>query len=216
MASHDLKNPLQVILGFASLVRESPTDAELAAEAALMIHQVSNKMLGLLKDLLNTAVESGTLELTKSQVSLASLVRDSVTSFELQAKIKQQRLTLSRIEDFTVSVDANRITEVLDNLISNAIKFSPFGSTIDIRLFKTVSGVRLEVQDEGPGLSEADKKHLFERFRKLSAKPTGGESSSGFGLFIVKQLVTLHGGNVWAESEWYRKGTTFIVELPDA
>jgi signal transduction histidine kinase len=214
MASHDLKNPLHIILGFSNLVKESPNDAELAAEAIQAIQQESNKMLGLVNDLLKSAAESGTLELSKSQVLLASLVRESIESLKQQAKIKQQRLTFSQAEDIMISVDANRIMEVVDNLISNAIKYSPMGSAIDVRLFKRAGTVLLEVQDEGHGLSDQDKKHLFERFRKLSAKPTGGESSSGFGLFIVKQLVELHGGKVWAESDGRGKGTTFIVELP--
>jgi signal transduction histidine kinase len=215
MASHDLKNPLQVILGFSRLVSETPDNAELAAEAAEMIHQVSNKMFGLLNDLLNSAVVNGTLELIKVQVSMADLVRASLAGLDLQAKLKQQRLTLSRADDVTLWVDANRITEVVDNLVTNAIKFSPVGSVINVRLFKTATAVRLEVQDQGPGLSDADQRYLFKRFRKLSGQPTGGESSSGFGLFIVKQLVELHGGKVWAESDGLGKGTTFIVELPD-
>jgi signal transduction histidine kinase len=215
MASHDLKNPLQVILGYSRLLEGCPSDAELATESAQMIHQVSNKMLALLTDLLSSAVATGTLELFKSNTLLTALVCKSLESMKLQAKVKQQQVTLSRMDEVTMSVDANRMTEVIDNIIGNAIKYSPIGSVIDVRLIKTESAVRFEVQDQGPGLSEADKQHLFERFRKLSARPTGGESSSGFGLFIVKQLVALHGGKVWAESQGKGKGTTFIVELPN-
>jgi signal transduction histidine kinase len=103
--------------------------------------------------------------------------------------------------------------QVLDNLISNAVKYSPLGKRILVRVVNTDRAVRIEIQDEGPGLSEDDKSKLFGKFARLSARPTGGEYSTGLGLSIVKKMVEAMNGKVWCESE-LGKGATFIVELP--
>jgi signal transduction histidine kinase len=103
--------------------------------------------------------------------------------------------------------------QVLDNLISNAIKYSPPMTHIDIRLVQMAETVRCEIQDEGPGLSEKDQQKLFGKFARLTTQPTGGEHSTGLGLFIVKKLVTAMNGKVWCESE-LGKGATFVVEFP--
>jgi signal transduction histidine kinase len=105
--------------------------------------------------------------------------------------------------------------EVLDNLISNAVKYSPQGKNIYIRLNISNEAVAVEVQDEGPGLSDEDKKHLFGKFARLSARPTAGEHSTGLGLSIVKRMVEAMNGRVWCESE-LGKGAKFCVELPKA
>jgi len=111
--------------------------------------------------------------------------------------------------------DWRRIVQVIDNLLSNAVKYSPFDTQMFVHLQKSGDLIRLEVRDEGPGLTEEDKQKLFGFFQRLSARPTGGESSSGVGLSSVKKIVELHGGRVWAES-LYGDGTTFVVELPTA
>jgi len=116
-------------------------------------------------------------------------------------------------------VDIKRITEVMDNLVGNAIKFSPEGKAISVDVHKSSDGknrngrILFRVRDDGPGLTPDDLKKLFGKFVRLSAQPTGGESSTGLGLSIVKQVVELHGGKVWAESEGKGKGATFVVEL---
>ena len=103
--------------------------------------------------------------------------------------------------------------QVLENLVSNAVKYSPPGKNIFVRLKRHAEAVRVEVQDEGPGLSAEDQKKLFGKFARLSAKPTGGEHSTGLGLSIVKKMVEAMNGRVWCESELGR-GATFIVEFP--
>ena len=105
--------------------------------------------------------------------------------------------------------------QVLENLVSNAVKYSPPGKNIFVRLQHSAEAVRCEVQDEGPGLSPEDQKKLFGKFARLSAKPTGGEHSTGLGLSIVKKMVEAMNGKVWCESE-LGKGATFIVEFPTA
>ena len=114
-----------------------------------------------------------------------------------------------------VLVDPYVMVQVLENLVSNAVKYSPVGKNIFVRLKKEAGAVRLEVQDEGPGLSAEDQKKLFGKFARLSAKPTGGEHSTGLGLSIVKKMVEAMNGKVWCESE-LGKGATFIVTMPEA
>ncbi|MSU63222.1 MAG: ATP-binding protein, partial [Pedosphaera sp.] len=100
-----------------------------------------------------------------------------------------------------------------ENLLSNAVKYSPPEKSIFVRLAMNADGVRFEVRDEGPGLSAEDQKKLFGKFARLSAKPTGGEHSTGLGLSIVKRMVESMDGKVWCESELGR-GATFIVQFP--
>jgi len=107
------------------------------------------------------------------------------------------------------------MSQVLENLVSNAVKYSPPGKNIFVRLKKEASAARCEVQDEGPGLSAEDQKKLFGKFARLSAKPTGGEHATGLGLSIVKRMVEAMHGKVWCESE-PGKGATFIVTMAAA
>ena len=119
--------------------------------------------------------------------------------------------------EYFVMADKLRINEVIDNLISNAIKFSPIGETIEIGLEKYDDNygngkLKFSVKDNGPGLTDNDKKKIFGKFERLSAQPTAGESSSGLGLSIVKQLVELHDGRIWVDSI-HGQGAEFIIEL---
>jgi signal transduction histidine kinase len=101
----------------------------------------------------------------------------------------------------------------LSNIISNAVKYSPHGKNVYVRMKASNEEIRIEVQDEGPGISADDMKKLFGKFARLSARPTGGEHSTGLGLSIVKKMVEAMNGKVWCESE-VGKGATFIVDLP--
>ncbi len=214
IAAHDLKNPLQVISGFASLIQEVKTLDE-AQQQAGAIERASTRMLKLIKDLLETAaLDSGKLELNKDIANLADLLRAVAEHNRPNAERKSQTIELALEQTALVEIDVERLREVFDNLLSNAIKYSPSGKRIVITSERSESRVTVAVKDEGQGLTESDKEKLFGKFQRLSARPTGGESSTGLGLSIVKQLVELHGGNVWAESDGKDKGTTFFVELP--
>jgi len=111
-------------------------------------------------------------------------------------------------------VDEFLIGEVFENLVGNAIKFSPGGTNVELVLDSDDAGVEFRVTDQGPGLTEEDKSRVFGRFAILSARPTGGEKSTGMGLYIVKKLVDMHGGSVSVRSEGPGKGATFTVKLP--
>ena len=112
-----------------------------------------------------------------------------------------------------VAADESRITEVFDNLVSNAIKYTPVGGGVTIRCEAGTGEVITHVQDNGQGLTEDDLKNAFRTFRKLSARPTGGELSTGLGLAIVKRLVEIHGGRVWVVSR-KEQGSTFSFAIP--
>lgn len=221
IAAHDLKNPLQSIMGFASLIQES--DDSKSKEYARIIHGAAQRMTKLINELLNTtAIDAGKFNLDRQAYSLGELASVVVAANLQQANAKDQRIDFYAEPNCVASVDAERMREVLDNLVSNAIKYSPKGKTIWVRVQRAVSQdesaalpvIRISVKDEGQGLSEDDMKKVFGRFQRLSARPTGGESSTGLGLSIAKQLVELHDGKIWVESQGKDKGATFIVELP--
>ena len=212
IAAHDLKNPLQVISGFSSLIDETSSLDE-AKQHATLIQSSSARMLKLIKDLLETAaLDSDKLELNKIPVNLADLLRAVAEHNRPNAEKKSQTIELD-LEDDLVEIDLERMREVFENLVSNAVKYSPNGKRIVVGSRRSELGIVAFVKDEGQGLTEEDKQKLFGKFQRLSARPTGGESSTGLGLSIVKQLVELHGGKVWAESDGKDKGTTFFVEL---
>lgn len=222
IAAHDLKNPLQSIIGFAALIQETD-EADRGKEYARVIQNAAQRMLKLISELLNTtAIDAGKLNLNCQPCSLGELASVVVAANLQQANAKDQRIDFQAEPNCIVSVDSERMREVFDNLVSNAIKYSPKGKTIWVRVQRLMSEidgaslpvVRFSVKDEGQGLSEEDMKKVFGRFQRLSARPTGGESSTGLGLSIAKQLVELHNGKIRVESEGKNKGATFIVELP--
>ncbi len=214
IAAHDLKNPLGNIIGLVNmLLAETPSKSE-HHELLMMINESAANMQGLIIDLLeSSAAELGAMTLNRTTTDVAEIIRAVIYSNIAAAQAKQQRIE-STIENVTLIADEKRLRQVLENLISNAVKYSPIGKTITVRLLQTPNYARIEVQDEGQGLIQDDMSKLFGQFQRLSAQPTGGESATGLGLSIAKQIVELHGGKIWAESEGKNKGATFIVELP--
>jgi signal transduction histidine kinase len=220
IAAHDLKSPLQVISGFAEMITNTPGQHPDVYRNAGKIHRATQRMLVLIKNLLDTtAIESGKFKLSKELTDISVLAGRIVENNRALAERKEQQLILSTERECSAYVDVKRISEVMDNLVNNAIKFSPAGEIIRVDVQKLADGkdnnekVQFIVKDNGPGLSKEDKRKLFGKFMRLSAQPTGGEPSTGLGLSIVKQVVELHGGKVWAESEGKEKGATFVVEL---
>jgi signal transduction histidine kinase len=178
-------------------------------------------MHNLVNELLDAArIESGKLTLHKEPVDLVAYARDVADKNRQRANQKKQDIVFSHNSQSgqIILADPVRVQEIIDNLISNAIKYSPVGGSIGITVnsysdSKGFDFVRFEVSDKGPGLTQEDKKKIFGKFQRLSAQPTGGESSTGLGLSIVKQLVELHNGKIWVESE-FGQGSTFIAEFP--
>jgi signal transduction histidine kinase len=129
---------------------------------------------------------------------------------------KQQSIAVSAPPNVVTMCDADRMREAIDNLISNAIKYSPIGGRISVLVSNEKKKTLIRVADEGAGLSPEDLGRLFGRFQRLSAKPTAGESSTGLGLSIVKRIVDMHGGDILAESAGPGQGATFTITLPTA
>jgi signal transduction histidine kinase len=217
IAAHDLRNPLGAVIGYAEMIMlVGPADGP-AREHTEKIHSTAKQMLQIIIDLLESVtIESGNLSLNIQRVDLAALALSMVERNRPQAGRKSQTLHFSADPDCISEVDETRIQEVLDNLINNAIKYSPPAKPICVSVTKCGTTIRLAVKDHGPGLTTEDQRRLFGKFERLSAKPTAGESATGLGLAIVKLLLDLHGGSVWAESAGPNMGSTFIVELPAA
>ncbi len=222
IVAHDLKSPLQTIMGFAELIKEKPDRSDLVPKQAESIFNASKRMLKLIDDLLKTAaIESGRLELKKTLTDVAELLRFVVDEQRYYASKKDLQIHLELEGECIARVDAARLYDVFENLISNAIKYSPKGKAIFAKCQiqkanapTAETAVLVSIKDEGLGMTEEDIAKAFGKFQKLSAQPTGGENSTGLGLSIVKELVELHGGRVWIESEGKDKGTTFFVLLP--
>lgn len=213
IAAHDLKNPLSIIKGLSSILEKN--DDQEVAEFSTVITQAAQQMITLINELLESAaIESGKYPLHIERVNLIALLNYVIESNAPAANKKQQVIHTSFDADYTIMADASSIRQILDNLISNAIKYSPLGKNIYTSVQRKGRHIQIIVRDEGPGLTAQDRQKMFGKFQRLNAQPTGGESSSGLGLSIVKQLVELHNGTIRAESDGIGKGTALIVELP--
>lgn len=220
MVAHDLKNPLGGIQGLVSFLISDDRLTKYAdiVESLDLMQKSSTSMLDLVKEILDSAaLEIGRIQLNTDVVSIEDLVQAAVWQNKPNAEMKDQQLLLSSEDTannyFMTKADSKRLSQVFDNLISNAIKYSPFSKPIEVTIKSYETNILISVADQGPGVSDEDKEKMFGYFQRLSAQPTGGESSSGIGLSIVKQIVELHNGKVWVESE-LGKGSTFLVSLP--
>lgn len=222
IVAHDLKNPLQVIIGYTGLLKEEVRNYPAAHRKLGMINKSSDKMLTLITDLLETAsIDSGKLKMEIEPVNLGQLARTVVRDIIHLAEKKRQEICFTSAENCVINADKRLVRQVMDNLISNAIKFSDFDKkiwvTVERRKNPGEAGpagtVSFIVRDEGPGLTGEDKRKLFGKFQRLSAKPTAGESSTGLGLSIIRDLVKLHKGKIHVESE-PGMGSIFCVDFP--
>ena len=219
IAAHDLRNPLSKIQFIAEKMAyqaESFTP-ELITDASEDIVHTVNGMMELISNLLDTnAIEQGHLALELNPIEIGVIVEHIVRDYDERAAKK--KITLKYEESGTlpfIQADEVAIVQIFDNLISNAIKYSPTRTQVITRLIADGAFVRMEVQDEGLGMTEDDKKRLFQKFARLSAQPTGNEHSIGLGLSIVKTLVDRLGAEISVQSA-VGKGTTFTVSFPIA
>jgi two-component system, sensor histidine kinase and response regulator len=216
IAAHDLKNPLQAIREFASMCAEdNEMPAEMRQTMLTTIIRTSNRMFEIIKNLLDiNALESGALGSMPVSFAISSIVGFVVQDYRSRAAAKNISLEFSDAAEAKVFADESMATQVIENLISNAVKYSPHGKRVLVRVVEPLpTTTRVEIQDEGPGISQEDQVKLFGKFVRLSARPTGDEHSTGLGLSIVKKMVEVMNGKVWCESE-LGAGATFIVELP--
>lgn len=217
IAAHDLRNPLAATIGLCDCVLEGAIDVNSDKEKEDIfstIKSTSHEMLALVNDLLDTsAIESGTLELRKDKVSLMELLQNRIDIANYQAIKKEISIHLECESSLDIKLDASRIGQVIDNLICNAIKFSPKQSSIHIMEKQVGQTVEVSIQDEGPGIPEDERKHIFDDFHTLSTKSTGGEKSTGLGMSIVKKIIDTHNGEISVGSD-EGKGAKITFSLP--
>jgi len=246
VVAHDLKTPLAGIIIAASTLQsyiERYTKEQIQQKISQLI-DVADNMTRLITDLLDvSAIESGQISLEKEVIDVHAMVQKCLERHRSQAEAKHISILVNpAVNNLSVYADINRLEQILGNLISNALKFSPAGTAVTVSLGtcqmdeqgKAICGqstmtaiginewtrlrsndVFIAVRDEGPGLTDEDKTKLFSKFARLSARPTAGEHSSGLGLAIVKKLVETMNGQVWCESE-LGKGAIFVVALPSS
>ena len=216
VAAHELKTPITSLRVFASLlVRQLQGGSQVQPERLLtalgMIDQQSDKLSRLIDQLLDVSrIEAGRLSLARERLELMELVRSAVIS--ARATTQTHDLTVSGPDDVWASVDGLRIDQVLANLLTNAIKYSPNGGQIDVTVAAIgADAVQIAVRDRGIGIPEPTRELIFDRFYRVDE--TGPTSGMGLGLYICRQIVELHGGTIEAEAAPER-GTRFTVTLP--
>lgn len=215
IASHDLRNPLDVIASYSQfLLEEGVLDGQ-QREFVQRIRRSSRFMLKLVEDLLDIArIEAGKLELALEDTDLADLVSRNVTLNRVIARKKEIGIDLDIAADVPrVHADGAKIEQVLNNIIGNATKFSPPGSTVTVRVSQDGDGVAIAVADQGPGVPQDEMDKLFQPFEKTAVRSTAGEKGAGLGLAIVKSIVVGHGGRI-SVSVAPGEGSTFRVRLP--
>jgi signal transduction histidine kinase len=209
---------LGVILGRTEMLTELiGTGASKEGVTAQVEHirDATKRLTSMVDHLISDAMaDAFDITIRREPVDIAGLVREVADANQPLAVNKQQTITVSAPPNFVTMCDADRIREAIDNLVSNAIKYSPIGGKITLLVSHENSNTIIRIMDEGAGLSPEDLGRLFGRFQRLSAKPTAGESSTGLGLSIVKRIIDMHGGDITADSAGPGKGATFTVTLP--
>jgi signal transduction histidine kinase len=209
--SHELRTPLGFIKGYStSLLRQDTTwDQETQREFLTIIDEEADRLTRLIEDMLESArLQSKTIQFKFSPVRIDGLLRDVATRINMYQPDLKISFDLEPLAP--IYGDGTRLSQVFDNLFSNAIKYAP-GSEITITLRTNGNNIRITFADKGEGISEEYLPFLFERFYRVPGERT--VTGTGLGLYICKQIVMAHHGNIWVESEM-GKGTTFIVELP--
>lgn len=216
IAAHDLRSPLALVGGVAEQMKKVAPAGKLV-EGAALIEAQTGRMLSLVNDYLGAhAAESGTLPVRLARLDLGEVARDAARRHAAAAGAKQQTLEIGGDRSATWSdADAALLAQVVDNFVTNAIKFSPRGAAVRLEV-QTAEGhprARLAVIDRGPGIAPDEQANLFRKFGRASTRPTGGETSHGLGLAVAKRLAEAMGGAVGCESE-PGAGATFWIELP--
>jgi len=217
IVAHNLKNPLSAIKSLSEEIERSinKIPQPQLLKFISIIQMASRQMFNLINNLLDVnAIESGKICITCQRLDLLPIVHALLEIYRDRAR--EKHIHLHFFSDLTESYilgDENIVQQILDNLISNALKYSPYHKSIYVRLYSYQNWIRCEIRDQGPGLSEEDQQKLFGKFARLTPRPTGQEHSTGLGLFIVKKLVERINARIWCESQ-VAQGTTFTLEFP--
>ena len=214
--SHELRTPLNAILGWARLLRSGTLDADSARRGPEVIERNTRVLAQLIEDLLDVSrIITGKLRLEVRPADLIAVITAAMEAVQAAADAKGIRLEASLDGMLgVVPADPDRLQQVVWNLLTNAIKFTPIGGRVDIRLERAEAGARFTVTDTGSGIRPELLPFVFDRFRQGENSTTGPHRGLGLGLAIVRHIVELHGGVVRAESDGENRGTTFTVDLP--
>jgi signal transduction histidine kinase len=211
--AHELRTPLTVVLGHTEALSEGQLPPD--PETFDIIYDETKRLNRLVEDLRTLSLsDAGELHLNQQQVPPKELLDRSAAARKQEALANEIQLLIDAAEDLpTVNVDADRMTQVLVNLLDNALRYTPAGGQIRLAAQSTASGVELEVKDTGPGIPEEELDHLFERFYRGDKSRQREAGGSGLGLAIAKSLVEAQGGQIKVASK-PGEGATFIIELP--
>jgi len=214
LVSHDLKGPFNRIFALIQLLEitsENLTDEQ--REYMGKMHQIVADGLGMIRNLLdNRRLEDQGIDLSPERLNLATVLGSLVKNYRTLSEKKKIQIHFNTPAEALVLADKLYLYRIFENLISNALKFSPQNRNIYVTIETKDEKIEVCVKDEGPGISKEDQKRLYQKFQRLSARPTGGESSTGLGLSIVKALVEKMGSELRCESE-EGQSTSFIVTL---
>jgi signal transduction histidine kinase len=214
--SHELRTPLNSILGWAILMQGGKLSAERERNALESIERNARLQSRLIEDLLDVSrIITGKFTLESSDVSIKPVVEAAIETIRPIAESKQIHIHSEwPQETIYVSGDAPRLQQAIWNILSNAVKFSPDGGSIDVRLDKAADNARISVVDYGAGIDVDFLPHVFERFRQADGSSTRAYGGLGLGLAIVRHIIEMHGGSVRAQSAGKGRGATFTIELP--
>lgn len=217
VAAHDLRSPLGVIQTTVELLL-GPDASLYESENQFLLETIGNQvrhMLVLINDLLDfSEIESGKLTLTPEQFDIQSFLDGVIVDQRRIATLKGTQIRLEMSIGGKIMADKHRLRQVMENLISNAIKYSPPGSAVVVQAVREDTRWRVNVRDEGPGIKPEDRERLFKPFSRLSSRPTGGEKSTGLGLAVSRWAIEAHGGEIGVEAE-SGKGSNFWFTIPD-
>jgi signal transduction histidine kinase len=214
LISHDLRTPLTSIMGYLELTLDDGNLTEEQRGYLDIVDRNADRLLRLVNDLLFVArLEAGQLDLNPGELDLAAVVRQSVAEAEPRAAAGGIELTCEASDVPALRADRGRMFQLMDNLVSNAIKFTPAGGDVRVSLTPVNGVVRLEVSDTGIGIASAEQRLLFERFFRASTASDRQIPGTGLGLYIARAIVEAHGGSISVRSE-LGEGTSFRVELP--
>jgi two-component system sensor histidine kinase/response regulator len=216
LVSHDLKGPFNRIFALMQLLEMSGNYSDEQKEYLGKMYQIVGDGLNMVRNLVDVRrLEERGVDPHPERIDLAYLIKSIANQYRVAAGKKKITLHVDAPERLEFLIDKNYAARITENMLSNAIKFSPAQKNVFVELSRENDGfISITVRDEGPGISHEDQQKLYLRFQKLSARPTGGESSTGLGLSIIKMLATSMGGEISCKSE-LEKGATFRVRLPE-
>lgn len=217
MVTHDLRNPAGNVLVSLKLLRTGKAGPLTPQQQQLLdlAFRSAGKFVGLINDYLDFAkMDAGYLRLDRAECDLMAVIRASADMARPQCEVKGLTLTVSGPERLLALIDAAKVEQVVDNLISNAVKYTPDGGRVEVRVEPGNGRATIEVHDSGVGIPADQLGSLFSKYHRVPGQATAGISGTGLGLMIIKEIVQAHGGTVAARSAGAGQGTVFVVDLP--